>query len=233
MSFSRPGYGASTRVEGRSIADCAGDAERVADALGVERFAVMGHSGGAPHALACAALLPERVSSAVAMAGLAPRVARGLAWDGADWFAGMYPGGAAELRAAGQGAKSLGELLAEAEWDPEMFTAADFTALDGDWAWFNRVVELANQGGPGGMIDDDIAYVNDWGFDPTSIAVPTLLVHGRQDRVVPARHSEWLAEHLPDSEMWPEPDYSHISVLKRAEDALDWIAERRWHPAAH
>ncbi len=88
--------------------------------LGVDRFAVMGHSGGAPHALALGALLPERVIAIVCVATLAPFGAEGL-----DWFAGMGPAGEAALRAATAGRRALEEHLATADFDPEMFTDAD------------------------------------------------------------------------------------------------------------
>jgi pimeloyl-ACP methyl ester carboxylesterase len=227
VSLSRPGYGQSTRLQGRAIAQVAGDVAHVADALGVERFAVLGHSGGSPHALACAALLPDRVIAVVSIAGLAPLVAEGITWEGDDWFEGMYPGGKSELKAALEGARSLGVLLAESEWDPEMFTKGDMDALGGPWAWLNHVVELANAGGVDGMIDDDIAYVHPWGFEASLVIAPTLLVHGESDRVVPAHHSEWLKGRIPHAELWLEPEHSHISVLTRAEDALDWIVAHR------
>jgi pimeloyl-ACP methyl ester carboxylesterase len=90
ISYDRPGYGRSDRHIGRRVADAAADVEALADALGIDRFAVLGRSGGGPHALACAALLPDRVTSAAGLVSFAPRSAEGL-----DWFAGM---GAANVR---------------------------------------------------------------------------------------------------------------------------------------
>src|SRR5437016_2989692 len=84
ISYDRPGYGGSTRQPGRNVADCAVDVEAVCDALGIERFCVWGISGGGPHALATAALLPQRVAAAAALASVAPCDAEGL-----DFFAGM------------------------------------------------------------------------------------------------------------------------------------------------
>jgi pimeloyl-ACP methyl ester carboxylesterase len=85
IAYDRPGYGSSDRLPHRNVADVVQDVVAIADALGVDRFAVVGRSGGGPHALACAALLPDRVTRAAALVSLAPRVA-----DGLDWFAGMY-----------------------------------------------------------------------------------------------------------------------------------------------
>lgn len=221
VGFDRPGYGGSTSLPGRDIATAAACVTAIADALGIERFAVMGHSGGGPHALACAALLPERVLGAVSVAGLAPFNA-----DGLDWFEGMYPGGVAGLKAAVAGREAKAQYEATAEFDPEMFTPADHAALSGPWSWLGTVVEPAMAQGPGGLIDDDLAYVNPWGFDPSTIAAPTLIVHGGEDRIVPVTHGEWLAERIPSAELWLRPDDGHISALAAGEAALEWLHER-------
>jgi pimeloyl-ACP methyl ester carboxylesterase len=221
IGYDRPGYGGSSAQPGRSVGHAAFDAAAVADVLGLERYAVLGHSGGGAHALACAALTPERVVAAVSISGLAPRSAHGL-----DWFAGLHPGGEAELRAAAEGGDALRAFLETAEFDPAMFTEADWTALNGEWDWFNRVVALAEKSGPEPFIDDDLASVGDWGFDPADISVPTLLVHGTADRVVPASHARWLAQAIDGAEFLEVEGASHISVMQAAPTALDWIAAR-------
>src|ERR671911_2211559 len=98
VSYDRPGYGGSSPYRDRDVASAADYVSCVADAPGIDRFAVMGHSGGGPHALACGALLPDRVLGVVVVAGLTPFGAEGL-----DWFAGMAASGAASLRAAAAG----------------------------------------------------------------------------------------------------------------------------------
>ncbi|WP_319461781.1 alpha/beta hydrolase [Micromonospora sp. RTP1Z1] len=221
VSHDRPGYGGSTPRAGRDIASAAGDVAAVADALGIDRFAVAGHSGGGPHALACGALLPDRVLAVVSGAGMAPYDAAGL-----DWFAGMVPSGVASLRAAAAGREAKERFeTSGAEYDPG-FTPADLAALSGEWSWFSDVVGPATEAGPGGLIDDDLAYVSPWGFDPTRIAPPVLLLHGGRDGVVPATHSEWLARHCPDVQLRRYPEDGHISVLTHAEAALEWLRER-------
>src|SRR5579863_4019654 len=72
ITYDRPGYGGSDRLAGRRVTDCVADLLAVADALGLERFAVRGGSGGGPHALAVAALAPDRVTRALCSVGAAP-----------------------------------------------------------------------------------------------------------------------------------------------------------------
>lgn len=221
VSHDRPGYGGSTPLPGRDIGSVAADVTAVTDALGIGRFAVMGHSGGGPHALACAALLPERVAAVVSVSGLAPLDASPL-----DWFAGMRSSGEAELRAATRGRGPLEHQLVTGEFDPGQFTAADQAALDEEWSWLLTVVRKADGGGPEGMVEDDLAYVAPWGFDPGHIAAPILLVHGGRDRVVPPAHADWLAQRCPAAKLWRRPDDGHLSVLHSAPAALDWLVDQ-------
>ncbi len=219
VSYDRPGYGGSTPHPGRDVASAADDASAVADALGIARFALMGHSGGGSHALACAALLQERVLGAVIVAGLAPYGAEGL-----DWFEGFGPAGEAELRAAAAGRAALEKHLAESDDEPE-FTPEDEAALAGEWSWVIDVVRSALAGGMRGFIDDDLAGVGAWGFDPADVVAPVLFLHGGQDRVVPSSHSEWLARRCPSAELWLCPEDGHISVLSSSRTAMDWLRE--------
>jgi len=219
LGYDRPGYGGSTPRPGRDVASAAADVAAVADALGLDRFAVVGHSGGGPHALACAALLPDRVLAVVGIAGLAPVTA-----DGLDWFAGMAAAGVASLRAAAAGRTAKERYEAAAPpFDPEIFTPADHAALAGPWSWLGEVVGPALAAGPAGLIDDDLAYVAPWGFDPAQIAAPTLILHGGQDRVVPLSHGRWLADRCPPAEPRLSPDDGHISILDAAPAALAWL----------
>jgi pimeloyl-ACP methyl ester carboxylesterase len=220
VSHDRPGYGGSTPQPGRGLTSVAADVAEIADVLGIGRFAVMGHSGGGGHALACGALLPERVLGVVCASGLAPVDAEGL-----DWFAGMAAAGAAALAAAARGRAALVDHLTSTGFDPEQFTPADHAALAGDWSWLGAVAEQALTGGLGGMVDDDLAYVAPWGFDPAGVNAPVLLLHGGQDRVAPGAHARWLAARIPWAELWLRPDDGHVSVLNSAEAALGWLRE--------
>jgi pimeloyl-ACP methyl ester carboxylesterase len=124
----------------------------------------------------------------------------------------------------GRAAKEAYE--ASAGEDDPGFIPADHAAFAGAWSWFGSVVGPAVEGGPGGLIDDDLAYVAPWGLDPARITVPVLLVHGGRDRMVPSSHSEWLAQRIPSAELRLSPDDGHISVLDSAgAAALGWLAD--------
>jgi pimeloyl-ACP methyl ester carboxylesterase len=222
VSYDRPGYGGSTPLPGRAVSSAAADTARVADALGIATFAVLGHSGGGPHALACAALLPRRVRAAVSISGPAP-----YGVDGLDWFAGMTEPGALRAAVAGREEKERYEAAPPAGGVP--FTPADQAALAGDWAWFGSVVAPAMAAGPAALIDDDLAYVAPWGFDPAAITAPLLLVHGGADRMIPAAHAEWLARRCPTAELRVLPGEGHISVLRAAPAALEWLSAAQRH----
>jgi pimeloyl-ACP methyl ester carboxylesterase len=225
VAHDRPGYGGSTPQPGRDVSSAAADVAAIADALGIDRFGVMGHSGGGPHALACAALLPDRVAAVVCGAGSAPFGAEGL-----DWFAGMAPSGAASLRAAAAGRAAKERHVASGDESGPEFTPADLAALAGPWSWFAEVVGPAVAAGPGGLIDDDLAYVAPWRFGPEQVAAPVLFLHGGRDRVIPSSHSEWLAERCPRAELRLSPDDGHISILTSADAALAWLRERADNP---
>jgi pimeloyl-ACP methyl ester carboxylesterase len=217
LSYGRPSYGGSSPNRGRDVASAASDVGQIADAMGVAEFAVMGASGGGPHALACAALLPERVAGAVSLSGLAPLT------DSFDWYAGMISDGS--LRAAAAGREARERYALTEEFDPESFTAADWAALERDWASLGVDAGLAGQSGIEGLIDDDLAFTAPWGFDVKQIDAPTLIVHGGEDRVVPSTHGDWLARNCRSSELWFRPRDGHISILATVPPAMDWLRD--------
>ena len=205
ISYDRPGYGGSAPQPGRGLGDAAGYATQVAEALGLDRFAVAGHSGGGSHAVACAAVLTDRVLAVLSISAPAPFDAAG-------------PNSAATLRAAAAGRTH--------ESDEIDFIPADWAMFDGPWSWFSEVVEPAVAGGREAQDTDDRAYASAWSCDPATITAPTLVMHGGRDLVVPSAHSEWLAARIPGAELRLSPDDGHISVLRHADTAVDWLVAR-------
>ena len=233
VGWSRPGYGASDRLAGRSVADCAADVEAIADALGVERFYTIGGSGGGPHVLATAAQLPERVLAAAAIAAIAPWDAEGL-----DWLAGMGQENLDEFDAALEGGERLERFLEERRKEaikatPEaimkmldtLLSDVDRRALKDDLGVFiAKETAHSLQNGVWGWYDDDVAFTRPWGFDLDSTSVPVAIWHGGQDRFVDVAHGAWLAERSPGAEAHLLPDEGHLSLAEaRFGDVLDGL----------
>jgi pimeloyl-ACP methyl ester carboxylesterase len=236
IAYDRPGYGGSTAAPGRTVVDAAADVATILDALGVERFATYGGSGGGPHALACAAVLPERCAAAVTLAGVAPLDAPVL-----DWLAGMGEGNHAEFAAAREGRERLTEYCrADAaeitSTRPEQMAEAmrphlsdvDAQALTGELA-AHMLASVTEALAPGveGWVDDDFAFLSPWGFDPEDVRVPVLVWQGRHDLMVPADHGRWLREHVAGAEGEVLEDEGHLTlVVNRIGDVHGWLHER-------
>jgi pimeloyl-ACP methyl ester carboxylesterase len=221
VTYCRPGYGDSSRDDGRSVADCVADVMRIADSLGVDRFFTGGASGGGPHALACAAL-SDRVKAAASVAGVTPFDAPGI-----DFLEGMGKENLVEFGAAIEGpdplrtwmdenaaktsqAASAEDLLAALG---DLVSEVDRGVLTGDFAAHLLESEhIAMRNGYWGWFDDDLAFVRDWGFDPAAITMPVALWHGRQDRFVPFAHTEWLADHIPGARARLLEEHGHLSL---------------------
>ncbi len=217
VAYARPSYGRSTPLRGRVTAAAASDVAALAEVLELDRFAVMGASGGGPHALACAALLPDRLIAAATFASPAPYT------DAFDWFAGMASPDALRSALAGRDARVR---HAETEtFDEAVFTAGDWAALAADWAPLGQDAGAAESAGPDGLIDDDVALITPWGFDLRAIRAPALIVQGGEDRMIPASHADALLRAIPTAELWLRPRHGHVSVLGGYPVALDWLLE--------
>jgi pimeloyl-ACP methyl ester carboxylesterase len=229
IGYSRPGYGRSTERPGRSVADVVDDVVALLDELGVGEFRTLGWSGGGPHALACGALLPGRCQAAALLAGVAPFTARGL-----DFLDGMDQANHDEFGAAVAGFDALEAFLQpQAESLREITGAALSEALGGLLSDVDKAaitdslaeeLALAIRGavanGVAGWRDDDLAFAKDWGFAPSGISVPVAVWQGRQDRMVPFAHGEWLAAEIPGAEAHLFEDEGHVSLVARIDDVL-------------
>jgi pimeloyl-ACP methyl ester carboxylesterase len=211
VTHDRAGYGRSDRNRGRRVVDEVADVRALADALGFDRFGVNGGSGGGPHVLACAALLPDRVVRAVCDVGVAPFGTPGLPQDA--WLAGMDPENVKEFGWALAGEDVLTPELAAMQQQLEervrvdpATVMQDFDMSESDRAEFARaeVAQIIREttfewaaNGVGGWVDDDLAFVQPWGIEPSEISVPVLVRYGLTDVFVPPAHGEWLAANVP------------------------------------
>lgn len=229
VTYSRPGYGSSTRNPGRTVADVVPDVEAVLDHLGADRCVVAGWSGGGPHALASGARLRARVAGVLCIAGVAPWQA-----DGLEFLAGMGGQNIDEFGAAVDGEAPLRTYLEEAAADlrdptPDdivrelstVLPAVDVAVLTDEFgsdtaAGFAEALRT----GVDGWLDDDLAFTRDWGFELAELAVPTFIWQGTADLMVPFAHGRWLAEHVPDPVVHLEPDEGHLSLALGALDRM-------------
>jgi pimeloyl-ACP methyl ester carboxylesterase len=223
ITTDRAGFGQSSRHHGRSVADEAADVRAVADALGLDRFSVVGGSGGGPHALACAALLADRVDRVACQSGLAPLGDAGM--PRTDWVQGMTEEIVAELEWAEAGEAVTQARLSAAQAQMERRLVADPATLlgegmsDGDQellarpeivAVFTRIVSEQCVHGVGGWVDDTLAFARPWGFDLDAITVPVLLTYGLQDFSCPPEHGRWLARRLPTAVVIEDETGGHL-----------------------
>jgi pimeloyl-ACP methyl ester carboxylesterase len=236
ISYDRPGYGGSTRLEGRSVADCAVDVRAIAAALQIERLAVWGISGGGPHALACAALLEDLVPAVGVLGSIAPWGA-----DGLDYFEGMGELNVEDIKLA---IADKAAARAKCEADREAMLAADAAGLTEQLISLLSPVDAAVMTGeigqyivdcvqnglaPGadGWWDDAEAHLGPWGFELSAIRTPVLLMHGRQDRFVPFAHGQWLATQVPGVEAFLSEEDGHLTLTAHHLDRLHaWLVER-------
>jgi pimeloyl-ACP methyl ester carboxylesterase len=222
--YARPGYGDSTPQPGRLVADAAADVDAILAHLRIDEFVTAGWSGGGPHALACAALLPVRCLAAATIAGIAPSDSPGL-----DWLAGMGRENVEEFGAATAGEADLTRFLDAAAGQLRDITAAqvadglgdlvsdpDKAAITGEFAeYLAALFRAALATGIAGWRDDDLAFTRDWGFslDALGHATPVAIWQGGQDRMVPSAHGAWLAANIPRARAHLLPGQGHDSLM--------------------
>jgi pimeloyl-ACP methyl ester carboxylesterase len=227
----RPGVGRSSTADGWGVADYPPMIARLADALGVDRFAVWGYSGGGPYAVAVAASLPDRVSRAAIAAGMGqvgvwataddfektdrqmlglcakhPRVARAVLGT-TGWLARKSP------------KTAYGSFL-------KQLSATDREVADGLGAPAEAMA-LFTQAfleGARGVVDDYRAIGGTWDVDLDAIKAPVRIFQGTADTMVPPRHSEALAERIAGAELTLWPGEGHLATIKHVGEILDWLA---------
>ena len=237
ITYDRPGYGGSDRRPGRHVVDCVEDVAAIADTLGLEPFAVTGGSGGGPHALAVAARLPERVTRAACASSPAPYDA------GIDWFTGMDPLNVREVEWALQGEdvyvpeleREAEEALERVAADPSKIIGDDWGLSEADRAALARpevhdvirqdVAEAVRQG-VFGWADDMLAILEPWGFDVSEIGVPTRVIYGPTDVLVPVQHGEWLASNVPGAEVVVEGELGHMGDPDLVLERVGWLVRQ-------
>jgi pimeloyl-ACP methyl ester carboxylesterase len=237
ITYDRPGYGGSDRCRGRDVVDCVADVAAIADGLGLERFAITGGSGGGPHSLAVAARLPERVTRAACEVGIVP-----YGTPDFDWFEGMDPMNVREFGWALEGEERLSvelkreaaELLDRIAADPSKLLGDDWDLSESDRTELARPQygEIIRQGlteafrrGVWGWVDDDLCFTRPWGFDIGEIRVPTRVVYGLTDVLVPRHHGDWLGRNVPNAQVVIEDQSGHLRDPEVITERVGWLVQ--------
>jgi pimeloyl-ACP methyl ester carboxylesterase len=237
ISYNRPGYPGSDRRMGRTVADAAADVEAIANHFGISEFSVIGRSGGAPHALACAAAdsLRDRVRCSAALCGLAPYDAEDL-----EWFDGMAESNKRAYHDVVQDPAALVDTLNQHAWQVRKNSQGLLNALwpelvgsdkevIGDIA-LRRIIARTHTEALSesieGWIDDIVALGRSWEFGLSDITVPVLLWHGGDDVFSPVSHTMWLAKHIETAELELRPDFAHFGAVQILPEILTWVLRK-------
>ncbi len=237
ITYDRPGYGGSDRFRSRRVVDSVADVSAIADNLGLDRFAVTGGSWGGPHSLAVAARLPERVTRAACIAGVAP-----FDMPGFDWFADMDAVNIEELGWALEGEDVLARniervaarMIERVADDPSKMISDNVQLSEADRAQManperqdaiRKGINEAFRHGIWGYVDDVLCLIEPWGFDVTEIRVPTRVLYGLTDVLVPRQHGDWLAHNVPGAEAVIDEQGGHVSDPKLERERIGWLVQ--------
>lgn len=240
ISYSRAGYGQSSRALGRSVVDVAGDINQVLEHFGVNSFVAIGASGGGPHALAdsengkCRGIITLAGAGAYGQTDL--EFLAGMGEENHQEFGAAVTGIEAltswmEANAGGH-ARVTGKAIIEAFGG--LISQPDKDLLTAEYAEkFATQMRLALSTGYFGWFDDDLAFVRDWGFDLSKISQPVSIWQGDQDLMVPVAHSSWLHSKIPDSELVIQSGEGHLSLNEHCKDQIIETALSMLRPASN
>ncbi|CAB4741822.1 MAG: alpha/beta fold hydrolase [Actinobacteria bacterium] len=219
VAASRPGYGLSDRLIGRTVASDIDDQSELLENLGINKFVSIGWSGGGPHAINMTR--HPNCLGAITLAGVGEWGNKDL-----DFLAGMGPENHEEFGAALKGSEEIEKWMLKnyesfknvqgsdlIESFGGLIGDADKRALTPDVAEDDATsFRRALSKGYYGWMDDDLAFVQSFGFNLTQITKPVLVWQGDDDFMVPKAHSEWLAKHIPTANLNFVPGHGHISL---------------------
>jgi pimeloyl-ACP methyl ester carboxylesterase len=233
IGVDRPGVGHSTPHLYDSLTGFAADLEYVLDRLGIDEFAMLGLSGGGPYVLACAAMMPDRMTVGGVLGGVAPTVGPDAAVGGVVALAARFAPAVAGLRGP------LSWLVAGFFWSTRPMAVPAFRLYarfspEGDRAVFARpemramfLDDLLTGGRPGlrAPVYDVVLFGRDWGFALEDVRLPIHWWHGDADHIVPLAHGEHVVARLPDAQLYVRPGESHLGTLGVAEEILGTLLD--------
>jgi pimeloyl-ACP methyl ester carboxylesterase len=229
IGVDRPGIGSSTPYQYDTVVAFADDLRTIADTLGIDKFEVIGLSGGGPYTLGCAAAMPDRVVAAGVLGGVAPVRGPDAATGGISTLisaaAPVVLIAGAPLRLAASTLIRLIRPVAEPglylyaaispEADRQLLIRPEFKAMFLDDLLNGSRKQLA------APFADVVVFSRDWGFRLEEVKVPIRWWHGDADHIVPFEHGQHVVSRLPDAQLTHLPGESHLAGLGRAEEILD------------
>lgn len=233
IGIDRPGIGSSTPYQYENVLGFTDDLRTVADTLGINRFAVIGLSGGGPYTLAAAAAMPDRVVMAAVLGGVAPLIGEDGISSGlmelakivrpvievADTPIRWVAGSLMKLIAPfGSPALDLYARISP-DGDRNLLSRPEFKAMFLDDLLNGSRRQLA------APFADIVVFARDWGFRLEDIKVPVRWWHGDADHIVPYAHGQHAVARIADAEMYTLPGESHLAGLGVPEDILTKILE--------
>jgi pimeloyl-ACP methyl ester carboxylesterase len=227
----RPGIGHSDPVPMVSVLDYASELRALADALEIDRFALIGYSGGGPYALAVAHEMPDRVEIAEIVAGAGEIGAWAKLKDLSrsdrqlTWLAVHAPVVArGVLRVADIGARTAPKLalrsVATEMTEPDR-EVMHLLGSNGALALFSQALARSSAG----AVTDYALLARPWQLALDAITVPVHCWHGTDDNMVPLAHTEAMLERLPDAHLTTWPDEGHLAVITHVAEVLDDIVD--------
>jgi pimeloyl-ACP methyl ester carboxylesterase len=225
LSPDRPGIGRSTFQPGRRLLDWPSDVAQLADALGLERFAVMGWSAGGPYAAVCAARMPTRVTAAALLSSSVPLDAygttRGLTMeDRLFLFLSRHvPRLASTVMKVTIVNASNTRLLREVM---HAVPPVDRTVLR-EWGTADQALAFVREGtrqGTMGCVLDYQIFGDPWGFSLEEISVPVQIWEGSDDSTGPPGYRQFLKRHIPRATLMVVPGEGHLSLLPHQAPAI-------------
>lgn len=226
----RPGIRLSSFQRKRRITDWPADVTAFADALELERFGVLGWSGGGPYALACAALVPDRLTLCGVAAGVAPPEMPGAIEGLSESDERLTRMAARSPLAARLTLATMGFLAKRTPAKARDSFERELSPVDVETTrryWpeeFTLFTEVFRHGARG--VTRDYALVwKTWGFELGEVSAPVRIWHGADDVTVPLAQSEWIADRLRDATLEVVPAEGHFLLLNRAPKLLTALAQ--------
>ena len=220
LALDRPGIGHSTRKNKRKLLDWPDDVVEIAKILKLEKFSILGVSGGGPYALACARAIPGYLNKVTVACGLGPMDAP----NATSWMMlsnrvlfryGKFFPPVLHLstflmvrQLSSKPAKGLKKFV-EGLPEPDRLVLSKTDAQDFVAA---SAVEGVRQGS-GPLLEEIGIYSRSWGFKLEDLNVPVSLFQGEVDIDVPASMARHQASLIPDCEINLYPDDGHFSLL--------------------